>query len=1834
MSNTDISTNINKTKKRTNAKKLSFKLMSAMLGCTMFLSPIKVSAQGIQTRSMDNQVNYTLAGEKDEILDYARTDFIKEDSDGIHLTVTKWAKISTGWGETNKGPYNGRYLLNFFDDEFYKQIDSITVNGVQFEKESDGALWKVPINITTFRSGAIGSITNTDVVIKLKNGKTLDTLGLASKRIDFTTVWVRGDGKAEKGGYDNGFILKNNPNVPTLPTNSSTGNSDYLGTGLNGLTTDGTQSTDGNFSGGNTGKMVTYDAPTKTIKSIVSFKPDQNFLQANSGWVLYINEVIPQELLQYIDTDNVTLGVSTSTGTITASNPIKLVVDPSGNGVISTKDTPELSIVGGDWNKVTQVRSTLDSQVFYGALGQRRSYTIEYKLKSSVTNQQFAEALNNYINTNGKQLNFESWLTADFVDSTNAFRGIRKPDGGKPNKIIQHTYSTAFLQVLDTDKDGLYDFVEDEIGTDKFNVDTDGDGVPDGQEYLTDHTDPKNAKSYLVVKPNVTTTNIEANSPQTILGTVPKTIYPNPANTSINLTATNTDAGNVIVKAYKYIADNTDYTTQPVKAQTTIPYSDLTAGNFTVNIPAGTFSDGDKVILVAYSPDGNNPMVSDTKVNVGAIKVTFDTNGGKWSDGTDTDKVVNAVGGTATQPEEPTRDGYQFLGWASSATATAAEANILTNITDAKEVFAVWKDNTAPVITTITDQTVVEGNPINEITVTTDDPNATITVSNLPNGVTYNPATKKITGTPSITDWTPTEETREITVTVTATDDEGNTSTKTFKITVQRDTDHDGTPDVTDTDDDGDGYPDTEEAARGTDPKDPTSKPTTSITPISNQTVVEGNPISSVTVTVDNPNTTVTVSNLPNGVTYNPATKTISGTPSITDWTPTEETREITVTVTATDTAGNPTTSTFKITVQRDTDHDGNPDITDLDDDGDGIADTVEQAAGSNPKDPNSRPAAIISPVDPATVDNQIQTVIDENPITPILIGTGNIDSTVSVDTSKLPNGVTYNPGTLTISGTPDVTNWGPTEETRRFEIPVVVTNPNGSKVTKIVEITVQRDTDHDGTPDVTDTDDDGDGYPDTEEAARGTDPKDPTSKPTTSITPISNQTVVEGNPISSVTVTVDNPNTTVTVSNLPNGVTYNPATKTISGTPSITDWTPTEETREITVTVTATDTAGNPTTSTFKITVQRDTDHDGDPDITDTDDDGDGYTDADEVAHGTNPKDPTSKPTTTPTPTPQTTITNPNQTVIDEQPITNIVITPGDPATVITVDTSKLPNGVTYNPATKTISGTPDVTNWTPTEETRTFEIPVTVQNPDGTTVTRTIDITVQRDTDHDGDPDVTDTDDDGDGYPDTEEAARGTDPKDPTSKPTTSITPISNQTVVEGNPISSVTVTVDNPNTTVTVSNLPNGVTYNPATKTISGTPSITDWTPTEETREITVTVTATDTAGNPTTSTFKITVQRDTDHDGTPDVTDTDDDGDGYTDADEAAHGTDPKDPTSVPTTTPQTTISNPNQTVIDEQPITNIVITPGDPATVITVDTSKLPNGVTYNPATKTISGTPDVTNWTPTEETRTFEIPVTIQNPDGTTANKKIKITVQRDTDGDGTPDVTDTDDDGDGIPDTVEQAAGSDPKDANSRPAAVITPVAQPTINNPIQTVIDGNPITNIVITPGDPASVVTVDTPNLPNGVTYDPSTNTISGTPNITDWTPTEETRNFQVTVTVQNPDGTTVTRTIDVTVQRDTDGDGDPDITDLDDDNDGYTDVEEIANGTDPKDANSRPASAPQPSSPSTPSAGGSSSTVQRTAQTSDATNLFGYATSMTFFATLLLILAFIRKEQSAK
>ncbi|MDP1165052.1 Ig domain-containing protein, partial [Klebsiella pneumoniae] len=108
-----------------------------------------------------------------------------------------------------------------------------------------------------------------------------------------------------------------------------------------------------------------------------------------------------------------------------------------------------------------------------------------------------------------------------------------------------------------------------------------------------------------------------------------------------------------------------------------------------------------------------------------------------------------------------------------------------------------------PVITA-DDATVTEKAPISPIPVTvTDEDDETIAidpndVTGLPDGLAYNPATEAIEGTPTVSDWGTTEESRDFPVEIKATDGAGNEATKTITIRVQRDTDGDGDPDVTD----------------------------------------------------------------------------------------------------------------------------------------------------------------------------------------------------------------------------------------------------------------------------------------------------------------------------------------------------------------------------------------------------------------------------------------------------------------------------------------------------------------------------------------------------------------------------------------------------------------------------------------------------------------------------------------------------------------------------------------------------------------------------------------------------------------------------------------------------------------------------------------------------------------------------------------------------------------------------------------------------------------------------------------------------------------------------
>ena len=490
-------------------------------------------------------------------------------------------------------------------------------------------------------------------------------------------------------------------------------------------------------------------------------------------------------------------------------------------------------------------------------------------------------------------------------------------------------------------------------------------------------------------------------------------------------------------------------------------------------------------------------------------------------------------------------------------------------------------------------------------------------------------------------------------------------------------------------------------------------------------------------------------------------------------------------------------------------------------------------------------------------------------------------------------------------------------------------------------------------------------------------------------------------------------------------------------------------------------------------------------------------------------------------------------------------------------------------------LTGTPKL-NWgdknSDTYEEQTVVLHAIATAESGSKKPVTISVVVQRDTDGDGEPDITDTDDDGDGFTDIEEEEKGTDPKDPDSVPQVdpivapTIGEIEDQTVVEGNAITPVTPEVTE-GSNVTVEGLPEGVMFENGT--IQGTPKVT-WNGSEESRAITVTVKA-EKDGATGRETFVITVQRDTDGDGEPDITDTDDDGDGFTDIEEEEKGTDPKDPDSVPQVDPivAPTIGEiEDQTVVEGNAITPVTpeVTEGSNVTV-----EGLPEGVMFENGT--IQGTPKVT-WNGSEESRAITVTVKAEK-DGATARETFVITVQRDTDGDGEPDITDTDDDGDGFTDIEEEEKGTDPKDPDSVPQ--VDPIVAPTIGEiEDQTVVEGNAITPVTpeVTEG---SNVTVE--GLPEGVMFE--NGTIQGTPKVT-WNGSEESRAITVTVKAEK-DGATARETFVITVQRDTDGDGEPDITDTDDDGDGFTDIEEEEKGTDPKDPDSVPQVDPKPVKP---------------------------------------------------
>ncbi|PNZ26348.1 YSIRK signal domain/LPXTG anchor domain surface protein, partial [Staphylococcus petrasii] len=380
-----------------------------------------------------------------------------------------------------------------------------------------------------------------------------------------------------------------------------------------------------------------------------------------------------------------------------------------------------------------------------------------------------------------------------------------------------------------------------------------------------------------------------------------------------------------------------------------------------------------------------------------------------------TNKVSGLPAGVTFNPDINTISGTpsKVGSYPITVTTTDADGN------EATTSFTITvEDTTAPVVTPIAGQTKEVNTAIDPIVIeATDNSGQAVTnkVSGLPAGVTFNPDTNTISGTPTKVGSYP--------ITVTTTDADGNEATTSFTIKVED-----------------------------------TTAPV--VTPIAGQTKEVNTAIDPIKIdATDNSGEAVRnkVSGLPAGVTFNPDTNTISGTPSKVGSYP--------ITVTTIDADGNEATTSFTIKVE------------------DTTAPTVTEI-GNQTKEVNTA-------IDPIKID-----------------ATDNSGQAVTNKVSGLPAGVTFNPDTNTISGTPT--------KVGSYPITVTTTDGDGNEATTSFTIKVED-----------------------------------TIAPV--VTPIADQTKEVNTAIDPIKVeATDNSGEAVTnkVTGLPDGVTFNPDTNTISGTP------------------------------------------------------------------------------------------------------------------------------------------------------------------------------------------------------------------------------------------------------------------------------------------------------------------------------------------------------------------------------------------------------------------------------------------------------------------------------------------------------------------------------------------------------------------------------------------------------------------------------------------------------------------------------------------------------------
>ncbi|WP_440569790.1 putative Ig domain-containing protein, partial [Staphylococcus lugdunensis] len=759
----------------------------------------------------------------------------------ITLNLTKWNSATTNLN-------NGKINLSFSQSKFFSQIESISFDGTNMITDNNGQNWYTPASNANL--GLIGSVTNSPIIITLKNNQSLTSLGYSNTNpVYFTHTWTLNDGSIAPESIQNALITPTlNPKVPQSTQSSG-------------------------FTTGRLINKIDISRTDNTIKSIHSFKPDENFLQTDYNWVLYVKEQIPKELMPYIDRGSINIYVSDIFGNpISSDRNVQGFVDD--NGFIDSSKINEISIKDNNTTShLNSARGSLDHNVFYGTLGQSRNYTISYKLKDGVTIEQLQRELSD-------RLTFSSWLETDYLDSR---------DNGSANNRLMGSYASSYVDLIDRvppEKPVANNITTDDkaiIGTAEANtkinlafsdghiltgtVDSNGNfsvSIPSGFNLTGKETISITAidKGLNVSQP--TTITVTDTTPPSLEDINSQVVLINTAINNVKINATD-NSGDPIKITISQLPNGVSYNsdTQEISGKPTqvgvYPIT-VTATDASGNVSTTSFAITARDITAPdVKPIENQTIEINTAISNILINATDDSGlpvnntVSGLPDGVTFDSTTNTISGVATKVGT-----YPIV-----VISTDAEGNNVETKFSIKVV-----DTTAPTVKEISDQTKEVNTEIDNIKIDAKDNSGqpvTNTVSGLPSGVTFDPTTNTISGVATKVGTYP--------IVVISTDAEGNSVETKFNIKVVD-----------------------------------TTAPT--VKGISDQTKEVNTAIDDIEIrATDNSGQVVTnkVSGLPKGVTFDPRTSTISGVATKVGTYP--------IVVTSTDAEGNSVETKFSIKV-------------------------------------------------------------------------------------------------------------------------------------------------------------------------------------------------------------------------------------------------------------------------------------------------------------------------------------------------------------------------------------------------------------------------------------------------------------------------------------------------------------------------------------------------------------------------------------------------------------------------------------------------------------------------------------------------------------------------------------------------------------------------------------------------------------------------------------------------------------------------------------------------------------------------------------------------------